>query len=59
MARRKIDERNIRSLTKMSGGTSYGITIPMEFIRKLGWRSKQKLEVRMYSDRIVVRDWEG
>jgi bifunctional DNA-binding transcriptional regulator/antitoxin component of YhaV-PrlF toxin-antitoxin module len=58
MARRKIEERNIRSLTKMSGGTSYGITIPMEYIRKLGWRSKQKLEVRMYGDRIIVRDWE-
>ena len=59
MARRKIEDRNIRSLTKMSGGTSYGITIPMEYIRKLGWRSKQKLEVRMYGDRIIVRDWEG
>ena len=57
MARRKITERNIRSLTKVAGGTSYGITIPMEYVRKLGWRSKQKLEVKLYQDRIIIRDW--
>ncbi|MEX2369748.1 MAG: AbrB/MazE/SpoVT family DNA-binding domain-containing protein [Bacteroidales bacterium] len=57
MARRKIDKRNIRSLTKVAGGSSYGITIPMEYIRKLGWRSKQKLEVKLYQDRIIIRDW--
>jgi len=57
MARRKIENRNIRSLTKVSGGTSYGVTIPMEYIRKLGWRSKQKLEVKLYQDRIIIRDW--
>jgi bifunctional DNA-binding transcriptional regulator/antitoxin component of YhaV-PrlF toxin-antitoxin module len=58
MARRKIDERNIRSLTKVSGGTSYGITLPMEYIRKLGWRAKQKLDVKLYQDRIIIRDWK-
>lgn len=58
MARRKIENRNIRSLTKVSGGTSYGVTIPMEYIRKLGWRSKQKLEVKLYQDWIIIRDWK-
>jgi bifunctional DNA-binding transcriptional regulator/antitoxin component of YhaV-PrlF toxin-antitoxin module len=58
MARRKIENRNIRSLTKVSGGTSYGVTIPMEYIRKLGWRAKQKLEVKLYQDRIIIRDWK-
>jgi len=58
MTRRKINEINIRSLTKVSGGTSYGITIPMEYIRKLGWRSKQKLDVKLYQDRIIIRDWK-
>jgi len=58
MARRKIENRNIRSLTKVSGGTSYGITLPMEYIRKLGWRAKQKLEVKLYQDRIIIRDWK-
>jgi bifunctional DNA-binding transcriptional regulator/antitoxin component of YhaV-PrlF toxin-antitoxin module len=56
MTRRKMEDRHIRSLTKVSGGTSYGITIPMEYIRKLKWRAKQKLEVKLYQDRIIIRD---
>lgn len=58
MSNRKISERNVRSLTKMSGGSSYGITIPMEYIRKLGWRSKQKLDLTLVGDRIIIRDWK-
>jgi hypothetical protein len=41
MTRRKIEERHIRSLTKVSSGTSYAVTIPMEYIRKLKWRGRQ------------------
>jgi len=58
MARRKYGENQIRSLRKISGGTSYGITIPMEYIRKLNWKAKQKLEVKLFRDRIIIRDWE-
>lgn len=58
MARRKIEERYTRSLIKVSGGTSYGVTIPIEYIRKLKWRSKQKLEVKLINDRIVITDWK-
>lgn len=58
MARRNIEDRNTRSLTKVAGGSSYAVTIPMEYIRKLGWRSKQKLEVKLYQDRIIIRDWK-
>ena len=41
---RKTEERNIRSLTKVAG-KSYGITFPISWIRKLGWRARQKLTV--------------
>ena len=58
MARKKNENRNIRSLTKVAGGTSYGITLPKEFIKKLNWRAKQKLEVKLYLDRIIIRDWK-
>ncbi len=58
MTRRKNEESHIRSLTKVSGGTSYAVTIPMEYIRKMKWRSKQKLEVKLYQDRIIIRDWK-
>jgi antitoxin component of MazEF toxin-antitoxin module len=56
MTRRKLDEENIRSLMKI--GSSYAITIPLEFVKKLKWREKQKIEVKMVQDRIVIKDWK-
>jgi antitoxin component of MazEF toxin-antitoxin module len=58
MALRKVEERKVRSLTKIAGGSSYAVTIPIEYIRKLKWRAKQKLEVKLYQDRIIIRDWK-
>ncbi|MFH0841250.1 MAG: AbrB/MazE/SpoVT family DNA-binding domain-containing protein [Bacteroidota bacterium] len=58
MTTRKTDERNIRSLTKISGGSSYAVTIPIEYIRKLKWKNKQKLDVRLYQERIIIQDWK-
>jgi bifunctional DNA-binding transcriptional regulator/antitoxin component of YhaV-PrlF toxin-antitoxin module len=58
MTRRRIEQRNIRSLTKVAKGSSYSVTIPIEYIRKLKWREKQKLEVKSYQDRIIIRDWK-
>ena len=57
MSVRKVEERNIRSLTKVAG-KSFGITLPIEVIRKLGWRSKQKLTVTQKGKKLVVRDWK-
>jgi len=58
MARRKIEERNIRKLSK--GGTSYYVTIPIEAIRALAWKKKQKLiiETDTKKGRIIIKDWE-
>jgi len=44
---------------KVSGGTSYAVTIPIGYIRKLKWKGKQKLDVRLYQDRIIIRDWNS
>ncbi|MBG0858012.1 MAG: AbrB/MazE/SpoVT family DNA-binding domain-containing protein [Bacteroidales bacterium] len=59
MTTRKTEENHIRNLTRISGGTSYGVTIPISYIRKLKWRAKQKLEVRLLQDRIIIRDWKS
>jgi antitoxin component of MazEF toxin-antitoxin module len=59
MTTRKTEARNIRSLTKVSGGSSYAVTIPMEYFRKLKWKGKQKLDVRLYQERIIIRDWKS
>lgn len=58
MAIRKTGERKVRSLTKIAGGSSYAVTMPIEYIRQLKWRGKQKLEVKLYKDRIIIRDWK-
>lgn len=58
MAIKKNDDHKVRSLTKIAGGSSYAVTIPIEYIRGLKWRGKQKLEVKRYQDRIIIRDWK-
>ena len=59
MGRRPVEENNIRSITKSSGGRSYTITIPMEMIKKLKWQAKQKVVVQLKGERIVIEDWKG
>ena len=49
-------QKEIRKLTKVSG-SSYAVVLPIEYIRKLKWRAKQKLEVRLDGDKIVIKDW--
>jgi antitoxin component of MazEF toxin-antitoxin module len=56
MTRRKLDEENIRSLMKI--GASYAVTIPMEYVQKLKWKEKQKVEVNLHQDRIIIKDWK-
>ncbi|MDO8570665.1 MAG: hypothetical protein Q7R97_03725 [Candidatus Daviesbacteria bacterium] len=57
MSTRKTEKRNIRSLTKVAG-RSFGITFPIDLIRKLGWRSRQKLTVTPKGKKLIVKDWK-
>ena len=57
MSVRKIEERNIRSLTKVAG-KSFGITFPIDLIRALGWRPRQKLTVKQKGKKLIVKDWK-
>jgi len=57
MARRKTENENIRKLTKI-GDRSIGLTLPVEMIRKLKWREKQKVVVKMKGKSIIIRDWK-
>ena len=47
MARKKLSEKNIRKLTRMGGGRSLGLTLPIELMRKLRWRERQKVVVKL------------
>ena len=50
-------EKNIRKITKI-GKRSYGIIIPIDIIRKLAWRERQKVVVRLRGQKITISDWE-
>jgi hypothetical protein len=59
MARRTLENKNIRKISK-SGGKSYSLTLPISFIRDLGWQKKQKVVVEMDPKKkvLVIKDWE-
>jgi antitoxin component of MazEF toxin-antitoxin module len=54
---RKMEDKNIRKLTK-AGKKSIAVTIPIEIIRELGWREKQKVVVKKSGSKLVVSDWK-
>ncbi|MFH1612109.1 MAG: hypothetical protein ABH887_02485 [bacterium] len=58
MPRRKIEDRNIRKLGRTGRGRSIFIILPIEMIRELGWREKQKVVVNKKGKTIVISDWE-
>jgi bifunctional DNA-binding transcriptional regulator/antitoxin component of YhaV-PrlF toxin-antitoxin module len=57
MSRRKLEDMNTRNLQK-TGGNTYTVSLPIEIVRDLGWKTKQKLEVKKYGDGIIIRDWK-
>ena len=57
MARKRTNERQIRKLTRL-GGHSLGLTIPIEIVRVLGWRERQKVVVKKIGKRLIVEDWK-
>ena len=56
MANKKAEERGIRKLTKI-GKKSVGLTLPIELVRGLKWREKQKVVVKRVKGGLVIRDW--
>jgi len=37
---------------------SYGLVIPMEFVKKLNWKERQKIEVSLKGKVITIKDWK-
>lgn len=56
MANRKGDERGVRKLKKIGAG-SIGMTLPIDMVRDLGWREKQKVVVTRVRGGLLIRDW--
>lgn len=60
MARRSINKRNIRKLGTIGNASqpSYYVTLPIEFIRGLGWKSTQRLNIRKHGSKLVIEDFD-
>lgn len=56
MPRKKLEERNIRRLTRIAG-VSLGLTLPIEIVRKFGWKERQKvkLEINNRNHSILIK----
>ena len=55
-----LDKRHVRSLTKIAGGTSVSIALPLVAVRRFKWKDRQKLvvEVDEKRNRFIIREWK-
>lgn len=60
MARRTINNENVRSLNKVSSGRSYSVTLPLRAVRLFKWQAHQKLQITVDEKRkrLIVEDWK-
>jgi hypothetical protein len=58
--RRSESNGDVRSLTKVSGGASYAITLPRDVIKSFKWKERQKLKLQVDEKKktILIRDWK-
>lgn len=54
----KSGDKSIRKLTKV-GGKSIGLTLPIELVRELGWREKQRVTVKRIKGGFEIRDYRS
>jgi len=57
MPRRKLENKNIRKLSRI-GDKSIGLTLPIDFVRELKWREKQKVVVKKRGNKLIIEDWK-
>lgn len=56
MGRRKVGQEKIRSIQK-SGGL-YTVSIPIELMRELGWRERQRVTVTKSGKKLTIIDYK-
>lgn len=47
---------SVRKITKV-GGKSFCVTIPIEVIKKLRWRERQKVVVTLSGKKVIIQDY--
>ena len=54
--RRKLEDKNIRKIFK--NGSSYAVTLPIEIVRELKIKERQKVVVKKRGKGILITDWK-
>lgn len=55
MARKKKGD-HVRTLTKIAGGKSYCVTLPIGIVRELKWSAQQKVLVKRWGKKVIIQD---
>ena len=55
MSQRARRKREIRNIQKSKH--SYYVTIPVDVVRELKWKERQKVVVRRIGGKVVIEDW--
>lgn len=45
-------------LGSLVGGGSFAVTLPIEMVKQLGWKERQKLSVKKIKGGVQVKDWK-
>lgn len=56
MTTQKSENKNIRKLTRLAR-TSLAVTLPVEMVKKLKWKERQKVVVSLIGKKIIIEDW--
>ena len=56
MGRRKLKDKDIRKILR--NGDSYAVTIPIEIMKELKWKEKQKVIVKKWGKGVSIVDWK-
>lgn len=53
-----IIDKNVRKLTR-TGKQSLAVVLPIDMVRDLGWKEKQKVVAKRVAGGILIRDWHS
>jgi len=61
MAKKKAAKQYTRKVGKIGSRSnhSYYVTLPIAYIRNLGWREGQKVIVKRVGTKLHIADWES
>jgi len=55
MPRRKLKNKNVRNIQKNQ--RTYSVSLPVEAVKELGWKERQKVVVKRRGKKLTIEDW--